>query len=60
MKRNIKITVWVIAPIIILMVGIVGVISLNDNLREILNPPFEETAIFPNDTRENPADTIFQ
>ena len=59
MKRNIKITVWVIAAIIILMVGIVGVISLNDNLREILNPPFEETVIFPDDSRENPADTIF-
>lgn len=59
MKRNIKITAWVIAAIIVLLVGIVGVISLNDNLREILNPPFEETAIFPDDSRENPADTIF-
>ena len=42
-----------------ILLGIVGVTSLNDSLREILNPPFEETTIFPDDNREKPADTAF-
>lgn len=40
-----------------ILLGIVGVISLNDSLREILNPPFDETSIFPDEGRETPADT---
>lgn len=55
MKRNIKITVWIIAAIILLS----GCIFLKDYLYEKLNPPFEETTIFPDDSRERPTDTTF-
>lgn len=59
MKRNIKITVWVIAAIILLSGCIIGGIFLKDYLYEKLNPPFEETTIFPDDSREHPTDTTF-
>ena len=59
MKRNIKITVWIIAAIILLSGCIIGGIFLKDYLYEKLNPPFEETTIFPDDSRELPTDTTF-
>lgn len=59
MKRKIKITVWVIAAIILLLGSAIGVLLLKNYLYEILNPPFEETTAFPDDSRETPADTTF-
>lgn len=59
MKRKIKITVWVIVTIILLFVCTIGGLLIKNYLYEILNPIFEETTIFPNDNRENPADTTF-
>ena len=59
MKRKIKITVWVIATIILLLVCTIGGLLLKNYLYDILNPPFEETTIYTDDSRENPADTTF-
>lgn len=59
MKRKIKITVWVIATIILLAGCTIGGFLLKNYLYETLNPPFEETTIYPDDSRENPADTTF-
>lgn len=59
MKRKIKITVCVIVTIILLLVCTIGGLLIKNYLYEILNPIFEETTIFPDDNRENPADTTF-
>lgn len=59
MKQKIKITAWIIAAIILLSVGAWGVRFLKDYLYEKFNPPFEETRIFPDDSRECPTDTTF-
>ena len=47
MKRNVKITVGVIAAIILILGCIIAVIINKDKLYDLYNPPFEETAIFP-------------
>lgn len=52
MKRNIKTTFWVIAAIILLL----GCIIVGHHF---MNSPFDETTIYPDDSRERPADTIF-
>lgn len=59
MKRKIKITVWIIATIILLVGCTIGGHLLKNYLYEKFNPPFEETTIYPDDGRENPADTTF-
>ena len=59
MKRNVKITVGVIAAIILILGCIIAVIINKDKLYDLYNPPFKETVIFPYDGRENPADTTF-
>lgn len=58
-KRKFKIVAGIIAVIVLLLVCIIGGILLKNYLYEILNPTFEETTIFPDDSRENPADTTF-
>ena len=59
MKRKIKITVWVIATIILLIGCAIGGFLLKNYLYEILNPPFEETRIYPDNSRKHPANTVF-
>lgn len=59
MKRNIKVITWVIVAIILLSGCVFGRFLIKNFLYEKLNPPFEETTIFPDDSRENPADTTF-
>lgn len=59
MKRNIKITAWAIAAIILLSGCIFGGLFLKKYLYEQFNPPFEKTTILPDDSRECPADTTF-
>lgn len=59
MKRTIKITVWIIVAFVLLSVCIIGGLFLKDYLYEMLNPTFETTMIFPDDSREHPADTTF-
>lgn len=52
MKRNFKNTAWAIAAILLLSGCIICGLSL-------INSPFEETRIYPDDSRKRPADTIF-
>lgn len=52
MKRNTKTTSWIIAAIILLLACIIVV-------HYLVNSPFEETRIYPDDSREHPKDTIF-
>ena len=59
MERNIKIRKWIIASVILSIVCIAGGFFFKDYIYDLLNPEFEETAIFPDDSRENPADTTF-
>lgn len=59
MKRSIKITVWSIVAVILLLGCIIGGKLFYNFLYEKFNPPFEETIIFPDEGRENPADTTF-
>lgn len=59
MKRKIKVAVWIIIAIIILVGCAIGGLLLKNYLYETLNPPFEETTIYPDDSRENPVDTTF-
>lgn len=59
MKRNIKITVWVITAIVLLPVCIIGGALLRNYLYEKFNPMFETTMIFPDDSRRHLADTTF-
>lgn len=56
MKRNIKVAAWCIAAILLLLVCIFGSVILK---YEKFNPTFENTEIFPDDSRNNPADTTF-
>lgn len=57
MKRNIKITVWIIAAVVLLAGIILGAPAIKSYVDDILNPPFDETSIFPDEGRESPADT---
>lgn len=59
MKRIIKIIIWAIAVIILLSGCIFGGLFLKNYLYETFNPPFEETTVFPDGSRENPADITF-
>lgn len=59
MKRNIKITGWAIGAIILLSGCIIGGFLIKNYLYEKFNPPFEETTIYLEDSREIPADTTF-
>lgn len=59
MKLKNKTTAWVVAAIILIIVCTIGGFLLKDHLYDLFYPPFEETTIFPDDSRENPADTTF-
>lgn len=59
MKRDTKFTKWTIVVAVIILVSVLGWISLKGILYNMFNPPFEETIIFPDDSRGNPADTTF-
>ncbi|MGN0246548.1 MAG: hypothetical protein ACI4DK_11400 [Lachnospiraceae bacterium] len=59
MKRNLKITTRTIVVVAIISVSVLCGVILKGIFYDKLNPPFEETLIFPNDSRENPADTKF-
>lgn len=59
MKRNVKIGVWVIATMMLLLGCVIGGLFLKDYLYDKFNPPFEETTIFPDESRERPADITF-
>lgn len=52
MKRNIKITVWVIVVVILLFGCIIDGLIL-------VNAPYEETSIYLDDSKKRPADTTF-
>lgn len=52
MKRNIKIMVWAIAAVLLLSGCIIGVCAF-------INAPFDETRIYPDDSRKRPVDTLF-
>lgn len=52
MKRNTKIIVWTIVAIILLIGCVIGVLAY-------INSSFEETRIYPDDSRKRPADTTF-
>lgn len=54
MKRIYKITTWVVVGIILLCACVIGVILLKD----VLNPDFKETKIYPDEKRVAPKDTI--
>lgn len=54
MKRVYKITAWIVGGIILLCACIIGVILLKD----VLNPEFKETKIYPDKSRVAPKDTI--
>lgn len=53
MKRGYKITAWVGGGIVLLCACAVGIFLLKD----VLNPDFEETKIYPDESRVAPADT---
>lgn len=59
MKRNIRIIVRAIIIVCILFICVFGGKLAYNFLYEKFNPPFEETTIFPDEGRENPADTTF-
>ena len=59
MKLKNKTTAWVVAAIILIIVFTIGGFLLKDHLYDLFYPPFEETTIFPDDSRENPSDTTF-
>lgn len=52
MKRNVKITAWIIVAVLLLSGCVIGV-------QFFINSPFGETRIYPDDSRKRPADTIF-
>ncbi len=54
MKRVYKITAWIVGSIILLCACVVGVFLLKD----VLNPDFKETKIYPDESRVAPKDTI--
>ena len=59
MKLKNKTTAWVAVAITLVIVSIIGGFLFKDYLYDVVYPPFEETTIFPDDSRENPADTTF-
>ena len=54
MKRVYKIIAWIVVGIILLCACVVGVFLLKD----VLNPDFKETKIYPDESRVAPKDTI--
>lgn len=54
MKRVYKITAWVVGGILLLAACIIGWIVL----KEVLDEGFEETKIYPGESRAAPADTV--
>lgn len=54
MKRVYKITAWIVVGIILLCACVIGVFLLKD----VLNPDFEKTKIYPDESRIAPKDTI--
>lgn len=54
MKRVYKITAWIVGGIVLLCACVTGVLLLKD----VLNPDFEETRIYPDESRVAPKDTI--
>jgi len=54
MKRAYKITAWILGGIVLLAACVIGGFAL----RDVLNPPFEETRIYPDESRLTPSDTI--
>lgn len=54
MKRVYKITAWVVGGIVLLCACVIGVYLLKD----VLNPDFKETKIYPDESRVAPKDTI--
>lgn len=54
MKRGYKITAWIVGGIVLLCACVIGVFLLKD----ILNPDFKETKIYPDESRVAPKDTI--
>lgn len=59
MKLKYKTTAWVAVAITLVIVCIIGGFLFKDHLYDVVYPPFEETTIFQDDSRENPADTTF-
>ena len=59
MKLKNKTTAWVAVAITLVIVSIIGGFLFKDYLYDVVYPPFEETTIFPDDSRETPADTTF-
>ena len=54
MKRVYKITAWIVGGIVLLCACVIGVFLLKD----VLNPDFKETKIYPDESRVAPKDTI--
>lgn len=54
MRGGCKITVWVVGGIIFLCACVIGVFVLKD----VLNPDFKETEIYPDESRVSPKDTV--
>lgn len=54
MKRGYKITAWIVGGIILLCACVIGMFFLKD----VLNPDFKETKIYPDESRVAPKDTI--
>lgn len=54
MKRGYKIAAWIVGGIVILCTSIIGVFLLKD----VLNPDFKVTRIYPDESRIAPKDTI--
>lgn len=53
MRRAYKIAAWIAGGVVLLCGGVAGVLILKD----FLNPEFEETRIYPDESRVAPADT---
>lgn len=53
MKKVYKITAWVVGGVILLIAALVAIPFIKD----ILNPDFEETTIYPDESRIAPSDT---
>ena len=54
MKRGYKITAWIVGGIVLLCACVIGVFLLKD----VLNPEFKETKVYPDESRVAPKDTI--
>lgn len=57
MKRGLKITIASITALTLVAVGIIAAPLLKNLLNDIANPVYNETEIFPDDSRTNPKDT---